>query len=341
MTFIPLRARSRRDAGKPGAISRYLDLVRRAGEADADAIPSSRHRLPADMRYKGRHSFHAAALARSMNGAGDFTDGRFSRSPAPVSPLRSSSHRGRLISSSRRSGRLPAAARRRSARQRHISSKGVAFSSLAGWSGVGNNMLQRHDRGAGHHRGSLHQRPSRRWMELPARQKRPPRGEEARMSVSVADAEITPIELEIIYNALTAAAAEMDVTIWRTKSLDHRAGIARLLDCDLRPRRLERCAGGTHPESSQFDELLPHRDTGASHSARQIGVLTTSSYQTTRTAEASISPISSPTRRSFATAGASGSSARCVTISTSGGPHRAVMARARRRFFRKACEYRR
>ena len=36
------------------------------------------------------------------------------------------------------------------------------------------------------------------------------------MSVSVADAEITPIELEIIYNALTAAAAEMDVTIWRT-----------------------------------------------------------------------------------------------------------------------------
>ncbi len=36
------------------------------------------------------------------------------------------------------------------------------------------------------------------------------------MNVSVADVEITPIELEIIYNALTAAAAEMDVTIWRT-----------------------------------------------------------------------------------------------------------------------------
>src|ERR1700735_3686711 len=29
-------------------------------------------------------------------------------------------------------------------------------------------------------------------------------------------APIPPIELEIIYNALTAAAAEMDVTIWRT-----------------------------------------------------------------------------------------------------------------------------
>ena len=36
------------------------------------------------------------------------------------------------------------------------------------------------------------------------------------MNVNVADAEISPIELEIIYNALTAAAAEMDVTIWRT-----------------------------------------------------------------------------------------------------------------------------
>ena len=55
------------------------------------------------------------------------------------------------------------------------------------------------------------------------------------------------------------------------KSLDHRAGIARLLDCDLRPRWLERCAGGSHPEPSQFDELLPHRDTGSSHSARQMG----------------------------------------------------------------------
>ena len=36
------------------------------------------------------------------------------------------------------------------------------------------------------------------------------------MNVNVADADISPIELEIIYNALTAAAAEMDVTIWRT-----------------------------------------------------------------------------------------------------------------------------
>src|SRR6266481_8193854 len=36
------------------------------------------------------------------------------------------------------------------------------------------------------------------------------------MNVNVANVEISPIELEIIYNALTAAAAEMDVTIWRT-----------------------------------------------------------------------------------------------------------------------------
>src|SRR5258706_3963872 len=36
------------------------------------------------------------------------------------------------------------------------------------------------------------------------------------MNVNVVDVEISPIELEIIYNALTAAAAEMDVTIWRT-----------------------------------------------------------------------------------------------------------------------------
>src|ERR1700738_1347759 len=36
------------------------------------------------------------------------------------------------------------------------------------------------------------------------------------MNVNVADVEIAPSELEIIYNALTAAAAEMDVTVWRT-----------------------------------------------------------------------------------------------------------------------------
>src|SRR5215470_2474563 len=36
------------------------------------------------------------------------------------------------------------------------------------------------------------------------------------VNVNVADVEIAPIELEIIYNALTAAAAEMDVTVWRT-----------------------------------------------------------------------------------------------------------------------------
>src|ERR1700730_4212771 len=36
------------------------------------------------------------------------------------------------------------------------------------------------------------------------------------MNVNVTDVGIAPIDLEIIYNALTAAAAEMDVTIWRT-----------------------------------------------------------------------------------------------------------------------------
>src|SRR3979409_756929 len=45
------------------------------------------------------------------------------------------------------------------------------------------------------------------------------------MNVNVADVEIAPIELEIIYNALTPAAAEMGVTIWRTS----RSAIVRVL----------------------------------------------------------------------------------------------------------------
>src|ERR1700681_2218146 len=36
------------------------------------------------------------------------------------------------------------------------------------------------------------------------------------MNVNVTGVGVAPIDLEIIYNALTAAAAEMDVTIWRT-----------------------------------------------------------------------------------------------------------------------------
>ena len=36
------------------------------------------------------------------------------------------------------------------------------------------------------------------------------------MSATASEVSISPIELEIIYNALTAAAAEMDVTVWRT-----------------------------------------------------------------------------------------------------------------------------
>ena len=36
-----------------------------------------------------------------------------------------------------------------------------------------------------------------------------------------------PIELEVLRNALTAAAAEMDVTIWRTSSVGTPANVAR------------------------------------------------------------------------------------------------------------------
>src|SRR4029078_2491163 len=90
---------------------------------------------------------------------------------------------------------------------------------LAGCCGVEprRRISGRDDRGASRYRGGLHQRPARRRMELPARQERSPRGEEAGMNVNVADVAISPIELEIIYNALTAAAAEMDVTIWPTR----------------------------------------------------------------------------------------------------------------------------
>ena len=159
------------------------------------------------------------------------------------------------------------------------------------------------------------------------------------MNVNVADVEISPIELEIIYNALTAAAAEMDVTIWRTS----RSTIVReLLDYSTaifdrdgwNVAQAARIPSHLNSMSYFLTEIL------ARHISPENGVPTTSSYRTTRTAEASISPISSPTRQSSATAGASGSSERCVTISTSGAPHRAVMARARRRYSRKACEYR-
>ena len=91
------------------------------------------------------------------------------------------------------------------------------------------------------------------------------------MNVNVADVEISPIELEIIYNALTAAAAEMDVTIWRTS----RSTIVREL-LDYSTAIFDRdgwnvAQAARIPSPSQFDELLPHRDTGASHSARQMG----------------------------------------------------------------------
>ena len=160
------------------------------------------------------------------------------------------------------------------------------------------------------------------------------------MNVNVADVEISPIELEIIYNALTAAAAEMDVTIWRTS----RSTIVReLLD---------------------YSTAIFDRDGwNVAQAARIPSHLNSMSYFLTEILARHIPPdrwgpddivISNDPycggqhlpdivayKAVFATAGASGSSERCVTISTSGVPHRAVMARARRRFFRKACEYRR
>ena len=48
---------------------------------------------------------------------------------------------------------------------------------------------------------------------------------------------LDPIELEVIRNALIAAAAEMDVTVWRTSRSHHRARAARLLDRRLRRAR--------------------------------------------------------------------------------------------------------
>jgi hypothetical protein len=51
--------------------------------------------------------------------------------------------------------------------------------------------------------------------------------------MSVLDA----IELEVLRNALTAAAAEMDVTMWANQPLDHCARDARLLYGDLRRAR--------------------------------------------------------------------------------------------------------
>src|SRR5207253_40400 len=71
--------------------------------------------------------------------------------------------------------------------------------------------------GAGRDRGSVHDRAARRWVDMPARQKRAfDRREGAAMSQAGTGADISPVELEIIHNALTAAAAEMDVTVWRT-----------------------------------------------------------------------------------------------------------------------------
>ena len=101
--------------------------------------------------------------------------------------------------------------------------------------------------------------------------KRPPRGEEAGMNVNVTDAEISPIELEIIYNALTAAAAEMDVTIWRTS----RSTIVReLLDYSTaifdrdgwNVAQAARIPSHLNSMSYFLTEIL-----ATSHSARQMG----------------------------------------------------------------------
>src|SRR5262249_44244768 len=69
------------------------------------------------------------------------------------------------------------------------------------------------DRRPGDQRGGLQDRADRRRLDLPPAVRRPSDRPEG--PLSTAD-KIAPIELEIIYNALVAAAAEMDVTVWRT-----------------------------------------------------------------------------------------------------------------------------
>ena len=155
------------------------------------------------------------------------------------------------------------------------------------------------------------------------------------MNANAAHGRVTPIELEIIYNALTAAAAEMDITIWRTS----RSRIVREL-LDYSTAIFDRDGWNVAQAARIPSHLNSMSYFSSPRSSRSIfrptnGAPATSSSRTTRTAAASTCPISLLTRRCFATAGASSSSARCV-VSTSAAPRRAATVRARRRFFRKA-----
>ena len=108
-----------------------------------------------------------------------------------------------------------------------------------------------------------------------------------------------PIELEIIRNALTAAAAEMDVTVWRTS----RSTIVReLLDYSTAIFDRDGCnvaQSARIPQPPQLDGQLPHRDLWRAHPGATSGGRTTSSSPTTPIAAASTCPTSSPSRPVF------------------------------------------
>src|SRR5690606_11338292 len=69
------------------------------------------------------------------------------------------------------------------------------------------------DRWSGHRRGRLHHGAHRAGVGGDVRPTSTPYCREERSSAMTS---LDPIELEILQNALTAAAAEMDVTMWRT-----------------------------------------------------------------------------------------------------------------------------
>src|SRR6267378_2092011 len=150
------------------------------------------------------------------------------------------------------------------------------------------------------------------------------------MNVNVADVEIAPIELEIIYNALTAAAAEMDVTIWRTSRstivrelLDYSTAI---FDCNgWNVAQAARIPSHLNSMSYFLTEILARHIPPDRWDPDDI-VVSNDPY-----CGGQHLPDIVAFKQFSGTAGASGSSERCVTISTSGAPPRAVTARAPRR----------
>ena len=108
-----------------------------------------------------------------------------------------------------------------------------------------------------------------RRLDLPARRSGHLIAERVQMSQHCAD--IPPIELEIIHNALTAAAAEMDVTVWRTS----RSTIVReLLDYstaifDRDGRNVAQAA--RIPSHLNSHEHFLTRDPGQAHAAASSG----------------------------------------------------------------------